>query len=80
MSSQITVRLPEQTVDWLDSVIAKGGASSRAVIIEQALVRERLRRSAEADAAILAAAQGAPGDDMDDLAAYAARTPMDDLA
>ncbi|MFC4377117.1 ribbon-helix-helix protein, CopG family [Nocardia halotolerans] len=80
MSSQITVRLPEQTVDWLDSVIAKGDASSRAVIIEQALVRERLRRAAEADAAILAAVQGAADDDMDDLAAYAARTSMDDLA
>ncbi|APE37416.1 hypothetical protein BOX37_29710 [Nocardia mangyaensis] len=81
MSSQISIRLAEATVRYLDSTVSSGAAPSRAAIIEQALERDRLRRTAEADAAILAAlAESTPDDDMNDLAAHAARTPMDDLA
>lgn len=43
-----------------------------------AVDRERRREIAERDAAILAGAGG--NDDLDDLAAFAARTPMDELA
>ncbi|WP_278260949.1 antitoxin [Nocardia sp. AG03] len=78
MSTQISVRLSDETVKYLDRTVSSGAAPSRAVIIERALERDRLRRLAEADAAILAAA--APDTDMDELAAYAAGTPMDDLA
>ncbi|MFD3705896.1 antitoxin [Nocardia sp. NPDC058658] len=78
MSTQISVRLSDETVNYLDSTVSSGAAPSRAVIIERALERDRLRRQAEADAAILATA--APDADMDELATYAVVTPMDDLA
>lgn len=46
--------------------------------VAQALEKERRREIAARDAAILARS-GTGGDDLDELAAYAARTPMDDL-
>ncbi|WP_280434365.1 antitoxin [Nocardia carnea] len=77
MSTQISVRLTDATVRYLDRTVSSGAAPSRAAIIEQALERDRLRRTAERDAAILAGAL--VDDDMDALATYAASTPMDDL-
>ncbi len=78
MSTQISVRLADATVTYLDRVVSVGHAVSRAAVIEQALERDRLRRAAERDAEILA---GLHTDaDMDSLAAYTANVPMDDLA
>jgi Arc/MetJ-type ribon-helix-helix transcriptional regulator len=75
MSTQIAVRLPDAMVEFLDRLVAEGQAPSRASVIERALAREIRRQIAARDAAILA---GASADsDMDSLAGYAARTPLD---
>lgn len=81
---QITVRLPDATVEFLDRLVAEGQATSRASVVERALAREIRRQIAARDAAILAAAAAKPGpdrpedpDDLDGLADYASRAPMD---
>ena len=75
MSVQIAVRLPERTVEQLDQLVAEGQARSRASLIERALAREFRRQAAARDAAILA---GSGEDaDLDRLAEYAARVPLD---
>jgi predicted transcriptional regulator len=75
MSIQIAVRLPDSMVAQLDRLVAESDAPSRASVIERALAREFRRQLAARDAAILA---GAGQDtDMDNLADFAARTPMD---
>ncbi|MGH3765062.1 MAG: antitoxin [Pseudonocardiaceae bacterium] len=77
MSKQIAVRLPDDIVEFIDQLVAHGQASSRAVVVARAVDRERRRAIAARDAAILAQSGGDP--DFDSLAAYAARTPLDDL-
>jgi len=54
MSIQIAVRLPDDTVAFLDRLVAEKKAASRAEIIARALERERRREIAARDAAILA--------------------------
>jgi Arc/MetJ-type ribon-helix-helix transcriptional regulator len=54
MSTQIAVRLPDDLVEFVDSVVTAGGARSRAAVVARALERERRRAVAERDAAILA--------------------------
>ena len=76
MSRQIAVRLPDDVVEFIDQRVVQG-ARSRASVVAQALRREQRLAIAARDAAILAASGGDP--DMDNLAEYAARTPMDDL-
>jgi Arc/MetJ-type ribon-helix-helix transcriptional regulator len=75
MSIQIAVRLPESMVEFLDRLVAEGQATSRASVVERALAREFRRLIAARDAAILAEAGADP--DMDSLADYAARAPLD---
>ncbi len=75
MSTQIAVRLSEELVQFIDQLVSDGRAPSRAAVVSQALQRERRRQIAARDAAILAA----EADDLDELAEYAARTPLDDL-
>jgi Arc/MetJ-type ribon-helix-helix transcriptional regulator len=75
MSIQIAVRLPEGTVEQLDKLVAEGQAKSRASVIERALAREFRRLIAARDAAILAGSGADP--DMDALAEYAVRAPLD---
>ena len=75
MSVQIAVRLPESVVEFLDRLVAEGQATSRASVVERALAREFRRLIAARDAAILAEAGADP--DMDGLADYAARAPLD---
>ncbi|MEX5718570.1 ribbon-helix-helix domain-containing protein [Geodermatophilus maliterrae] len=77
MGTRIAVRLPEELVEFIDQLVSDGRASSRAAVVSQALRRERRRRIAARDAAILAADPGP--DDLDALAEHAARTPLDDL-
>lgn len=78
MSRQLTVRLPDDLVEYIDRRVAHGDASSRAAVVATAVDRERRREIAERDAAILARALR--GDDLDDLAGFAAGVLMDDLA
>jgi Arc/MetJ-type ribon-helix-helix transcriptional regulator len=54
VSTQIAVRLPDDTVAFLDRLVAEKKAASRAEIIARALERERRREMAARDAAILA--------------------------
>lgn len=77
MSTQIAVRLPEDMVAFIDDLVRRGEAASRAAAVSRALDRERRRLIAERDAQILAGT--ADDKDMDDLAAYAASTPLADL-
>jgi Arc/MetJ-type ribon-helix-helix transcriptional regulator len=70
-------------VRFLDQLVARGQAPSRASVVERALAREFRRVIAARDAAILAeAAEAADAaapdeDDLDSLADYAARNPLD---
>jgi Arc/MetJ-type ribon-helix-helix transcriptional regulator len=75
MRIQIAVRLPDSMVAQLDRLVAETEAPSRASVIERALAREFRRQLAARDAAILDGAGQDP--DMDNLADFAARTPMD---
>lgn len=77
MSRQIAVRLPDDMVEFIDELVDRGEAGSRAAVVARALDRERRRQIAARDAAILARAGNDP--DLDRLAEYAARTPMGDL-
>ncbi len=78
MSRQVTVRLPDELVEFIDHRVARGEASSRAAVVAAAVERERRQQIAERDAMILA--QTSSDREMDDLAAYAATTALDDLA
>jgi Arc/MetJ-type ribon-helix-helix transcriptional regulator len=77
VSTQIAVRLPEELVEFIDSLIAAGRFPSRAAVVSRALQRERRRELAARDAAILAVTED--DDELDALSEHAARTPLDDL-
>jgi Arc/MetJ-type ribon-helix-helix transcriptional regulator len=75
MSRQIAVRLPDELVDFVDSVVARGPERSRAAVVTRALERERRRAIAARDAEILSAL----GSDVDlaSLADHALGVPTD---
>lgn len=75
MSKQLTVRLPDALVEFIDEQVEHGAASSRAAVITRAMRREQRRAIATRDAEILAAA--GPDGDLDRLAAHAAGTRLD---
>lgn len=77
MSTQIAVRLSDDIVAFIDELVSRGEGSSRAAVVSRALERERRRNIAERDADILA--RDAPDADLDQLAEFAASTPMPDL-
>ncbi|WP_029290811.1 YlcI/YnfO family protein [Cellulomonas sp. HZM] len=72
MTTQITVRLPDELVAFADRLVAAGRARSRAAVVEAALAHELRRAIAERDVSILT---NQPVDaDLDDLAAWARRS------
>ena len=75
MSTQIAVRLPDETVAFLDRLVAEKKAASRAEIIARALERERRREMAARDAAILAESGEDP--DLAGLIRYMTGHPVD---
>jgi len=75
MRKQIAVRLPEDLVEFVDALVSEGEAASRAMVVRRALERERRHTIAARDAAILARVGDDP--DMDELARYAVRAPLD---
>lgn len=79
MSKQIAVRLPDDIVEFIDELVSAGKGRSRADVVSRAMARERRRRRSEHDAEILARLKeaGESDDDLDGLAAYASRTPLD---
>ncbi|WBQ02563.1 ribbon-helix-helix domain-containing protein [Kribbella sp. CA-293567] len=82
MSKQITVRLPDELVEFMDRLVDDNKASSRASVVARAMERERRRELAERDAAILEAhslAAREDPDDLDGLAVTAGGTVLTDL-
>jgi Arc/MetJ-type ribon-helix-helix transcriptional regulator len=77
MSTQIAIRLSDDMVAFIDDLVRRGDAGSRAAVVSSALERERRRKVAERDVAILAGRDHDP--DMDGLAEFAATTPLADL-
>jgi predicted transcriptional regulator len=75
VSTQIAVRLPDETVAYLDRLVAEKKAASRAEIIARALERERRREMAARDAAILAESGEDP--DLAGLIRYMTGHPVD---
>jgi Arc/MetJ-type ribon-helix-helix transcriptional regulator len=64
MTTQITVRLPDETVAFIDNLVLEGKAPSRAAAVATALRREQRRLRAEEDAKIYAAmAKEEPSED-----------------
>ena len=70
MTVQISLRRPDDLVEFLDRSVSTGAASSRADIVSVALEREKRRQAALADAAIVNA-EG-PQDDLDSLVEWTA--------
>jgi Arc/MetJ-type ribon-helix-helix transcriptional regulator len=77
MSTQIAIRLPDDMVAFIDELVRSGDAGSRAAVVSRALERERRRKVAERDAAILSRQQ--PDPDLDGLAAFSSAVPFEDL-
>jgi Arc/MetJ-type ribon-helix-helix transcriptional regulator len=75
MTTQITVRLPDDLVVFVDELVSAGAATSRADAVARALTRERRWRTALADVAILR--QGNDDPDLDAIAEHAAASPVD---
>jgi Arc/MetJ-type ribon-helix-helix transcriptional regulator len=75
-TTQITVRIPDDLVQFADAEVEHGRAKSRAEIVATALGRERRRQVAERDAAIYAALGGAH-DEFADLSEYAETFVLD---
>jgi Arc/MetJ-type ribon-helix-helix transcriptional regulator len=75
MSRQVTLRLPDDLVAFMDAQIEHGDAPSRAAVVTRAVQREQRRALALRDAEILTAQENA--DDLDQLAADSAGTPLD---
>ncbi|MBJ7332081.1 MAG: hypothetical protein JHC95_19440 [Solirubrobacteraceae bacterium] len=75
MSKQIAVRLPEDLVAFVDDLVTSGDEPSRAAVVTRALERERRRKVAARDAAILAG--GRQDRDLTDLAEHLAGAPID---
>ncbi len=75
MTRQIAVRLPEDIVEFVDSLVSDGAASSRAMVVNRALERERRRTIAARDAAILVRAGDDP--ELQRLTEHLARAPLD---
>ena len=79
MSTQLTVRIADDLVAFVDDQVTAGRATSRAAVIASALDAARRRALAERDAAILAGAPAESERDFDRLADFASKTPLDDL-
>ncbi|NQW71766.1 MAG: ribbon-helix-helix protein, CopG family [Actinobacteria bacterium] len=73
MSTQIAVRLPDELVAELDSLVQSGEEPSRASIVEMALLRELRRRVWAREVAILTA-HGSTYEDLEGLDAYLSRS------
>ncbi|MGI8506574.1 MAG: YlcI/YnfO family protein [Solirubrobacteraceae bacterium] len=75
MSKQIAVRLSDELVDFVDTIVQNGDERSRAAVVTRALERERRRMIATRDARILA--ESGPDPDLEALAGHLAGTSID---
>ena len=74
MTTQITVRLDDDLVEFVDQLVRDGKEKSRASAVSRAIQRERRREAAERDARILADLRHP--DDLDSLVDYTSRNPI----
>jgi Arc/MetJ-type ribon-helix-helix transcriptional regulator len=77
MTTQITVRLPDELVTWVDQQVADGRTRSRASAVERALRHEVRKQLAERDADIYAAMAGR--EELDDMLVWVNSRAMPDL-
>ncbi len=75
MTTQITVRLPDELVEFVDALVADGAVRSRAEAVHRALERDRRRRFALDDAEILRREGADP--DLEAFATYVSAHPVD---
>lgn len=75
MSKQIAIRLAEDLVEYVDEIVARDEASSRAAVVATALERDRRRAIAARDAEILS--RTGPDPELAGLAEFAAGLEMD---
>ena len=73
MSIQIAVRLPDELVAELDSLVQSGEEPSRAAIVERALLRELRHRVWIKEVAVITA-HGSTYEDLEGLDAYLSRS------
>ncbi len=77
MTVQIALRLPEETVAYLDSQVRLGRAKSRADIVDRALAKERRREIAEKDLETILRHQKLGTGDFNGLADSVQSTPLE---
>jgi len=77
MSTQITIRLDDDAVAFIDRLVSEGHEKSRASVVSRALRREQRLEQAARDAEILASIAGTDPDGLDSLAAWSAAQPID---
>src|SRR5450755_3873830 len=75
MSKQIAIRLSDELVDFVDTIVENGDERSRAAVVTRALERERRRMIAAQDAKILD--ESGPDPDLAALAGHVAGGPID---
>ena len=75
MSRPASFRLTDEEFAVLDALVAAGHATDRTTALKRTLARERRRQAAEHDALIYAAS--GPDPELDGLAAWASRQPID---
>lgn len=68
MSKQIAIRLPEDLVAFIDTLVTEGEVSSRAAVVVRALNHEQRRMRIAKDVEILSGSRDS--DDFNELAAY----------
>ncbi len=76
-TTQISVRLPEELVEFVDEQVRRGEVTSRAAALTRAITREQRRVLAERDVAILKG--GRSDDELSGVGEYAASMSLDDL-
>jgi len=79
MTIQITARLADDLVEYVDARVAAGKSANRTEVISAALRHERRREAQEHDVAIYAAAANDPDPELDAWTTHAAGTPLSDL-
>lgn len=67
MTTQIAIRLPDELVEFVDTMVGRGVATSRAALIARLLDRERRRERALQD---LKTIKRTPDPDMDAVATW----------
>jgi len=73
MTTQVTVRLDDANMDFIDQLVTERKVRSRADAVNRALNRERRRLAAERDAEIYSRTE--PDPDMQAIAEWASANP-----